>query len=94
MRNAWPQIPQINFFSGSPLALEASGEPRIPVGAPLQAREGISSSGPSGLVGDLSSSTLDNSLSEVSDSSDSRWGHLPAFSCPSEVKTAQMAERR
>lgn len=88
MRKAWPQIPQINFFSGSVLALDASGETKAPAEAPLQGKEGISSSGPSVLCGDLSSSLLDKSPNEGSDSSDSRWGHLPAFSCPSEVDTA------
>lgn len=72
MRKAWPQMPQVNFFSGSVLALDPSGDPMVPAEAPLQAKEGISSSGPSGLWGDLSSSPLDNSPNEGSDSSDSR----------------------
>lgn len=72
MRKAWPQMLQINFFSGSVLGFDPSGEPKAPTGAPLQAREGISSSGPFGLSGDLSSSPLDSSPNEGSDSSDSR----------------------
>lgn len=73
MRKAWPQRGQVNFFSGSVvLALDPSGEPKTPAVAPLQAKEGISSSGPSGLLGDLSSAPLGNSPNEGSDSSDSR----------------------
>lgn len=65
-------MPQVNFFSGSVLGLDPSGDPNAPTEAPLQAKEGISSSGSSDLCGDLSSSPLDSSPNEGSDSSDSR----------------------
>lgn len=63
---------QLNFFSGSVLGLDPSGDRDVPAEAPLHAKDGISCSGPSGLCGDLRSSPLDNSPNEGSDSSDSR----------------------
>lgn len=72
MRKAWPQMLQLNFFSGSVLGFDPSGDPKGAAGAPLHANGGISNSGPSGLCGDLRSSPLDNSPNEGSDSSDSR----------------------
>lgn len=88
MRKAWPQMLQINFFSGSVFAL-GSEELMVPAEAPLQTKVGIWMSSPSGLFGDFSSSPFESSPNEGSDSSDSRCGHLPVFSCPSETNTTE-----
>lgn len=53
MRKAWPQMLQVNFFSGSVLGFDPSGDPKGAAGVPLHDNGGISSSGPSGLCGDF-----------------------------------------
>ena len=93
MRNAWLQISQINFFSGSILFLR-SAESMIPAEAPLQISAGIRMSGASAFSEDFSSSPFVSSSKEGSDSSDSICGHLLVFSCPSEESQRIKGEKK
>jgi len=65
---------QMNFFSTSALNFDPNGEVTILVAEEdsLQAGAVISTSSAAGFCGEMSSSPLDNSLNEGSDSWDSR----------------------